>query len=1211
MLKFFIFLIFHWANCIKIDENIEDKALNKENSNKLLFIQNEVLFEPGISKTLLLNYLKRATIIFNIKEKDFIQVNIHGINCKFELIFNGTLMKKLNLDTYSIKIDSNNKSIIIVPLLDKINGQFKENYSKKTCPLSINSYSISNKSSDPVLKLGNYEENYLYLETHEYNSLKISYDIKEVLENSYAGLLFQLNEKSNFLIDITYKNNKYSSSKSQKIYNSTTIFLNSLFLLYDKETKNGGNLSINVKNLDKKTILMKFKIIEKYCMSILDKDALNFGLLTETAVYQYFYTEILNGEEGELILHNKRMGGRLIGQIIDKSDVIGLKDISIYPNKNSNNAIILDYNYNNLKLKFTYEDTSKCINGCYLLITLVQEKSNYIKNELTVFDFTILARFWNYTDYLSQIIDIPLNEYLIGHFEKGSISHHYYSLYIPEDATNIAIQIESKYIDGYYELGRKKINTLRQVGNAQKLDIIYEQDVLTLDVKSKGFSGKAISFAFRPKDYYTNFVSYYFFRVLYTKENETLYYPIDSNFGNLCKPEYSNETNKYYCYLILKNYYDNLPSFAISQINKNEFCVIYVTQIFKNNIIIKFSRKQEYINYGSSNNIDYYLFTFEFYNGELKNIFSDFYSLIEEIAPNIYSYQMFFDALVRLYLSKITDNYTLYYQQIHGGLISGNDGGNRYLKITKKKPLLIALDSRKIFIQFFCVTYKIVSFIKLIYNNQKKEIKEIKLGEALSQSFNLNNFPLYFYLKIKNKNNINILINLKINIEEEFLPNNFEFKGYILDEKTIRRIINGEYITLNSPYDGYYSDILKMGFIRIKENIVNNKNYILIEIKTSYKKYSEDFFSLDLVSKEYNHEIFFLPTDQYMFETFDLDDNNTFLDNKYYINCKSDEEAIIDFSSGFDDIAIEFNESEKLNFTYYDYFGFKRYKFFSCNDNDIIFSIVNHNKRRNAYYIIRYHFYGIHNNFNSYALEKYENITENEYNYTLDNFNMKIDNISNNEKNVNICITNNINVIGANYNQIDNNNSLDFDIFAFLFKINETSKENINTPSILFDNQYLFKTNIKHYYNFSYPKNWDLIFENIPRNQNFMYEMQLHVIAKHNDTFLTPQLERLINLYYEDILIFTEKIDLTNIGIEKNKDENKNSTLIIIVTIFLFIFIILVIFFIFKYVRLKKNNINLEQKMKNLSYSNEVKKNVLIKAQLSSQKEDDSETEFI
>ena len=49
-------------------------------------------------------------------------------------------------------------------------------------------------------------------------------------------------------------------------------------------------------------------------------------------------------------------------------------------------------------------------------------------------EFTILARFWNYINYISQIIDIPFNEYLIGSFEKGSISHHYYSLYILEDA---------------------------------------------------------------------------------------------------------------------------------------------------------------------------------------------------------------------------------------------------------------------------------------------------------------------------------------------------------------------------------------------------------------------------------------------------------------------------------------------------------------------------------------------------------------------------------------------------------------------------------------------------------------------------------------------------------------------------------------------------------------------------------------------------------
>ena len=52
-------------------------------------------------------------------------------------------MKQLDLDKYSIKISSEYKTIIIlIPLLDVIDGQYKENYDKKKCPLSINSYAI-------------------------------------------------------------------------------------------------------------------------------------------------------------------------------------------------------------------------------------------------------------------------------------------------------------------------------------------------------------------------------------------------------------------------------------------------------------------------------------------------------------------------------------------------------------------------------------------------------------------------------------------------------------------------------------------------------------------------------------------------------------------------------------------------------------------------------------------------------------------------------------------------------------------------------------------------------------------------------------------------------------------------------------------------------------------------------------------------------------
>ena len=62
-----------------------------------------------------------------------------------------------------------------------------------------------------------------------------------------------------------------------------------------------------------------------------------------------------------------------------------------------------------------------------------------------------------------------------------------------------------------------------------------------------------MSLAFRPINYFSEFFSFYYFRVLYTKKNEIKYMPIDSNLGNLCLPKENKIKGNYYCYLILKN----------------------------------------------------------------------------------------------------------------------------------------------------------------------------------------------------------------------------------------------------------------------------------------------------------------------------------------------------------------------------------------------------------------------------------------------------------------------------------------------------------------------------------------------------------------------------------------------------------------------------------------------------------------------------------
>ena len=132
----------------------------------------------------------------------------------------------------------------------------------------------------------------------------------------------------------------------------------------------------------------------------------------------------------------------------------------------------------------------------------------------------------------------------------------------------------------------------------------------------------------------------------------------------------------------------------------------------------------------------------------------------------------------------------------------------------KRKPLSFTINKEYNFISFNDILSPTSSFMKLKYNKQKKAIEEIKSGEAFSKLTNERNFPLYFYVEIKNISYINICITLKINMQKpEVLLNNYELKGYILDENTINRKIKGEYIELKSPFDGYYSNTLKIGFL--------------------------------------------------------------------------------------------------------------------------------------------------------------------------------------------------------------------------------------------------------------------------------------------------------------------------------------------------------------------------------------------------------------
>ena len=156
------------------------------------------------------------------------------------------------------------------------------------------------------------------------------------------------------------------------------------------------------------------------------------------------------------MLHNKRFYGLLLAKIIPEDEIneTDLYNSPMYP-KDDTDSNILNYNPHSLKLQYSYKDTLNCTKGCFILITYEQKKSegNY---PIIGYEFTILSRSWNYSNYISQIVDIPFNEYLLGSFEKDSISHHYYSLSIPDEAETLIIDMEGNYFELFIGEGRKK-----------------------------------------------------------------------------------------------------------------------------------------------------------------------------------------------------------------------------------------------------------------------------------------------------------------------------------------------------------------------------------------------------------------------------------------------------------------------------------------------------------------------------------------------------------------------------------------------------------------------------------------------------------------------------------------------------------------------------------------------------------------------------------
>ena len=553
-IKFFILILFYYSKFI----NCEIDSGNQNDVKTTYKDYYDYSLEIGKVQIKYLNYTKKNSFTFKgineISQNDLL-VNFYSIDCDIKInnINNDSkdniYITQIKKNIFSILIKNNkinNTQLLLTPFFNSDNNVQYINY--RACPVVINSYYLG--ESKIIIKE---EESMVLRFIENLWTIELLYNIKNLTRDNFITLSFIFDENLIFNVEIKNVSNRIISNSSN------------IFLYYEELSKiENGILTIKITHSNESILELKynplliFKIIESNSISILEKNKLNLGFTTSKKVNQYYYLEVFKGEEGEVMLHNKRLYGELNGFIKSKS---GINPYNKIEYMKGDAYYQLQFDATTRQLSFKSNQTEQCEKGCYLFLRYSHDNYNF--NSRVGFEYTLLTRIWDEEKIDSQIINIPFNEYIFGVFEEDSINHHYYTLSIPENTKLIIIQFEGNHIEGFTGFGKKKLNTFKKLSNTQKINEGENKKIKIIELNESKISDY-ISFAFRLKNFFNEDFSLYYFRILLLNKNEkNIIYPLDSNVGNFCEPK--KEGNEYFCYCLLKNYYNEFSlNYSIS-----------------------------------------------------------------------------------------------------------------------------------------------------------------------------------------------------------------------------------------------------------------------------------------------------------------------------------------------------------------------------------------------------------------------------------------------------------------------------------------------------------------------------------------------------------------------------------------------------------------------------------------------------------------------
>ena len=580
---------------------------------------------------------------------------------------------------------------------------------------------------------------------------------------------------------------------------------------------------------------------------------------------------------------------------------------------------VLKYDYYNKKLLFTTDNTKKCINGCYLLISIESSTIGSLNENFRSFELTTTINLipqGNLTEN-GPIIQIQPEQYIVGSLTdekkmKKKDMYEFYQLNIPFNAQTVEIDWQSDSNILLLNIGEERPlfnKNFKKLESRNDTVFVITSEDIRKKLGSKDITNEILTLGVYSEIMESADGNPYSFRVRFSKSLNI--YKVSSDQKTLCKPEYLENSNEYRClFMVIYEEFDFLYDTMIYSKSQSLSASIYMYgEFIDNSIYDNFNEaklkelipKYNKAKYDTKRDkIDFIFMTLpetkkHFYVSVISDepdvieFISSFKTFDNQLSPNPSSVQLFAvnnDPSINLKF-KTTKPLLINIVSLYGSLkLRFEDESKVEYSLRGRDDrisLIIPNDGKEENLAIENINYKendysprtniteipkMAFYLDYFLRSDKLNLDEINLGKTSEIVYKKSEFPIDYYSKLDNiDKNINIFFNLHdieytSSTEKKMLsPEDISIAAKIVSQNNIYNLKTGAQTRSNDEMIyGRFDPALQAGYLLLSsENLkkFNRKENPTLYLSIDKKNDKSEFkkIRLELTAAEKNSEI--------------------------------------------------------------------------------------------------------------------------------------------------------------------------------------------------------------------------------------------------------------------------------------------------------------------------------------------------------------------